>query len=184
MFTEEEIAHILSIKGIIHLNVTTILSEYDIDYSDLYLTGGAIASLLQKRAPKDYDFYSETPTKMDELVASIIMKYPDKIAKVDDKYKQLLGKNGLMITANAVTMDNKVSFITKLSGPPVDVKKTFDYVHCTPHFSLRDNKLYISPRQYRACVNKKLIVNNKEAILEYRKQKFIERGYTDGESYE
>lgn len=61
---------------------------------------------------------------------------------------------------------------------PQQIKASFDYVHCTPHYSLQDKKLYISPKQYAAAKNKVLIINNAGMVKPYRESKFRERGYT------
>ena len=69
-------------------------------------------------------------------------------------------------------------FITMIYGKPEDVKRSFDFVHCTPHFHLGTMQLFISERQYRACKDKKLIVNNPDNVKPWREDKFKSRGYT------
>lgn len=147
----------------------------ELPWNKVYLSGGAIASLLQLETPKDWDFYFDDIDTM-FLFEKHLRQCELFIADVNDKYGNY-GVNGKMITANAITMDDGNSFITKVSGTPSQVKASFDYVHCTPHFI--DGKLYISEKQFDAIVNKKLIVNNSHAVKEYRHQKFLSRGYTD-----
>lgn len=147
----------------------------DIARSDLFLSGGAIASLLQGDEPKDFDIYSHV--SLDGLFKTkLIDVYLDDIADFDDVYGES-EVDGKIVTPNAITMKSGVQFILMLSGTPAQIKKTFDFVHCTPHFSFADNKLYISKKQYDACVNKKLIVNNHTAVNNRRIEKFKQRGY-------
>lgn len=143
----------------------------------LFLTGGAIASLLQDEQPKDWDFYFNDYDLMWRFKQRIENDYTSYVSDVDEKYKEFLGQDGKMITANAITMNDNASFITLVTGTPQEIRKTFDYVHCTPYYDLKQDKLYISKQQYDACVKKMLIVNNKMMVKAHRTDKFLERGY-------
>jgi hypothetical protein len=149
--------------------------DSNLPWHKVFLTGGAVASLLQGTQPKDWDFYFEDFDTMYQF-KNHLESYKDSIADVDPRYGSF-GTNGKMVTANAITMNNDYSFITMVSGEPEQIKKTFDYVHCKPHYHLRDGNLYISRQQFDAAVNKKLIVNNPNAIKPYRTEKFLQRGY-------
>ena len=154
---------------------TCALPISELPWDKVYLSGGAIASLLQLEEPKDFDFYFEDLDSMVKFQSHLQM-CELFIKDVDSKYGNF-GVNGKMITANAITMDDNNSFITMIAGQPKTIKHCFDYLHCTPHF--KDGKLYISEKQFDAIVNKKLIVNNPSKVKEYRHQKFSERGYKD-----
>lgn len=147
-----------------------------VDWSKFYLAGGAIASLLQGEKPKDWDIYSESQFDM-KMVEDMIMKHADHIADVSENYVGVFGVNGKMITANAITMKDGTSFITKLYLPPNEMKKTFDFIHCTPHYDISKKTLYISPRQYISIVNKTLIRNMGNIPQTWREEKFKKRGY-------
>lgn len=181
MFSDVQKSMILSAKHQIAEKVKDLVAEqwgaYALPWRDVFLSGGAIGSILRGEAPKDWDFYFRNEKSMN-IFKQHLMMYPDRIMKVDEKYKEMLGVDGKMITANAITMDDGSSFITMMHGEPSNLVKQFDYVHCTPYFSLETAKLYISEKQYHACVNKKLIVNNKSAVKPYRTEKFKDRGYT------
>ena len=144
----------------------------DIARSDLFLSGGAIASLLQGDEPKDLDIYSHV--SLDGLFKTKLID--EHFDDIDNAYGES-EVDGKIVTPNVITMKKGVKFILMQSGTPAQIKKTFDYVHCTPHFSFADNKLYISKKQYDACVNKKLIVNNHTAVSNRRIEKFKQRGY-------
>jgi hypothetical protein len=181
-FTQSEIDHILTVKGQIKnfIEDMTWADWYKTCVQDInaiiYLTGGAIASLLQGEEPKDWDFYFTFKSDM-EFFETYIKNFESEIKEFDGKYKEL-GFNGRMVTANATTMSNGASFITMMYGKPDEVRSTFDYVHCLPYYDLFTDKLHISSLQYDCCVHKSLIVNNKEAYKEYRNIKFRDRGYT------
>lgn len=182
MFTELQKNHILAVKNtiksrIVYIKFSDWARDYILPWDSLYLTGGAIASLLQNEEPKDLDFYCTNFNDMFKMKNHLKTTGREHIKKIDEKYAETFGQDGLMITANAITMEHDFSFITMLTGTPDEVRKTFDYVHCMPYYSLADDKLYISYAQYDVCVNKKLIINNMYSYKRHRQEKFIDRGY-------
>lgn len=183
MFTDEEKSKILAVKQrmIDHVKAMTEQPWFDngiaIDWSKVYLTGGATASLLQGEEPKDWDFYCEEYATMD-AIRDMILRNKNHVKDVDPKYKEFSVKAGKMITSQAITMKDGSSFIIMVALPPDQLKATFDYVHCMPHYHLTSKTLYISRRQYDAAVNKKLVINNAGNVKEWRTHKFKERGYT------
>lgn len=184
MFTREQQEDIKVAKTIIMSKMFVLHGEEYIKKcampltNSMFLTGGAIASILQRQEPKDWDIYFTHADAMTTLALQL-NSYSNLVADVDDVYRETYGINGKMITNKAITMKSGFSFITMQYGSPEDIKSTFDYLHTTPHYDIMRNKLYISPAQYDACVNKKLIVNNKDMIKQYRREKFIQRGYTE-----
>ena len=183
-FTDEQKVVIYRVKSkiVLHFQEFKLKPWYNsnLPWDKVYLSGGAIASLFQNEKPKDWDLYFE-----DDFTQSIFHNYltsasvKEYIEDVNEKYQEYVGVDGKMITSNSITMKGGDSFIICMNGKPKDVKQKFDYVHCTPHYDIMDMKLYISSKQYQAIENKKLIVNNQNSITTYRKNKFIERGYTE-----
>lgn len=145
--------------------------------SDLILTGGITVSLLHDENPKDWDFYFVDPQDCYDF-ARLVQLEKKYIKDVQEHYKEILGQDGKMITANSITMNNDASFITMITGTPEEVRKHFDYVHCMPYYSLKEDKFYISYEQYVACMDKSLMFNNESAYKSYRHSKFIDRGFT------
>jgi hypothetical protein len=179
MFTEQDKQKILSVKEKIYLRVEAFKKapywNPDLPWKNLFLSGGAICSLLNDEEPNDWDWYFKDLDTMHQFQSHLV-KCELFIKDVNEKYGDF-GVNGKMITGKAITMDDNNSFITMISADPHTIKKTFDYVHCTPHFEL--GKLYISEKQYFTCKNKKLIVNNPSMVKEYRREKFIKRGWKE-----
>lgn len=150
-----------------------------IPWHNLYITGGFIASHLQRTKPKDVDFYFEDEGPMDYTIALLSdPMYKDFIADVDPKYRDVIGRDGKMITEWAITMKTGHSFITKHWGEPKELKQTFDYVHCCAHYELGSDQLFISEAQYVAATQKRLMVNNPLTFTNKREEKFLLRGYT------
>ena len=182
-FTDADRALILHVKDKIQQHIDVMVQQpwmkslHTLNWDKVYLTGGAIASLLQGETPKDWDFYCEDDMTM-RRIKHDLLKDTQYIKDVTENYKEKYGLDGKMITAQAITMTDDSSFITMITDYPGAMKKTFDYVHCTPHFHMTTQKLYISPFQFKCAKEKKLVVNNYKNIKEWRTQKFLDRGYT------
>lgn len=182
MFTDEEIIHIGLVKKTIQNKLYSIADcrwcSSGHQWNKVYLSGGAIASIIQGEEPKDWDFYFEDLIAMEDFTHDIMTNHLQEVKDVDPKYTDCLGKDGKMITSKAITMKDGSSFITMIAMEPAEVKKTFDYKHCLAHYSIKDGLLHISPETYRAAKDKKLIVNNSNAIKPWREHKFLSRGYS------
>lgn len=150
-----------------------IVEEID----NFFVSGGCIASLLQKEPVNDWDIYCSDKDIL-EYITKLLKANTQVVASVDEKYRELVGENGKLISENAITLKNRTQFITLTCGDPDDVRRTFDFVHCMPYYSIASDQLFISRQQFNACVYKKLIVNNQATVTERRTGKFLQRGYT------
>lgn len=182
-FTDADKLHLYKVKEYLQKSIREIgssnyLAPYALPWKGVYLTGGAIASAIQDESPRDFDFYCEDEKTMREFEEHLTKSCFEHIKDVEEKYHDLIGRDGKMITGKAITMKNGASFITMIYGKPEDVKRSFDFVHCTPHYHIGTTQLFISERQYRACKDKKLIVNNPDKVKPWREDKFKSRGYT------
>ena len=183
MFSDKEKEVILLLKDKIEAKLRLMAEEpwahgVDLPWDKIYLSGGATVSLLHGDKPKDYDFYFEDLDAMYVMRDHLVENHKDSIADVSPKYMDCLGADGKMITTQAITMKNGWSFIIMSAGSPQQIRQSFDYVHCKPYYSIRDRLLYISEEQYRACRDKKLVVNNEKVVKPWRTDKFIKRGFT------
>jgi hypothetical protein len=156
-----------------------------IDWSKLYVAGGAFASMLQGDVPKDVDIYCSDEKYADKLKSELTTKHYIEIADAS-QYREYYDENGKMVSEWAITMKNTASFIFRNSGEPKSIKSTFDFVHTTPHYEFQTSQevdlLYISPLAYHCAVNKLLIPNNPKTVTPARIEKFKSRGYTQYEN--
>lgn len=184
MFTEQEKRHIREVKDTIRFHIRGLKREFDwwkiVEENDaVYLTGGAIGSLLRNEMPKDWDFYFYSEDSAKSFKRILEFTYDDEIKEVNELYSEHKDASGRMITANAITMKSDDSFIFTFAGSPADLRKSFDFVHCLPFYTIMSDTLYISKQQYNACVNKKLIYNTDiKDVKQWRVEKFVKRGYT------
>ena len=185
IFTKEETAEILEVKNYIrvYMNQTLILHTWAenifVSRENFYITGGAIASLLNGEAPKDFDVYCRNQTVGEAAHALLITQYQDNIKDVDEKYREVgcWKIPGKMVTEKSITMKNNMSFIVMNYGPPDQIKASFDFLHCTPHYDIAEDKLYISRDQYDSIKSKTLLVNNPDRVTPWRMEKFMKRGW-------
>lgn len=185
MFNDDEKMLIHQVKNKIKSYVSScILSpwslEKNLDWNNVYLTGGAIASLIQGEAAKDYDFYFKDSLTMKRLEYELTQDDAVRFIEEAKSYydTKIAGK---MVTANSITMNNKASFITVIHGESKDVRKDFDFVHCMPWYDIASETLYISRNMFDAITKRKLIVNNLSNVKPWRVDKFMKRGYDASE---
>lgn len=147
-----------------------------------FVSGGCIGSLLREEKVNDIDVYFFSGVDIAPVLELFTKdtSYKNEVEDVSDKYREVLGTNGKLITENAITLKSGVQIITKHYGMPEEIRKTFDFVHCTPYFDSRDQKLYISKKQYDLNMSKTLEWNNASAITPLREQKFTNRGWKYG----
>jgi hypothetical protein len=184
-FTKRETDEILAVKNDIRVYVdqTKILHEWAenifVSPENFYITGGAIASLLLAESPKDFDVYCRNQTVGEAAHGLLISQYQHSIKDVDEKYREVdcWKIPGKMATEKSVTMSNNMSFIVMNYGPPDQIKASFDFLHCTPHYDIGEDKLYISRAQYDSIKSKTLLVNNSDRVTFWRMEKFVKRGW-------
>lgn len=145
------------------------------------LSGGCFASLINLEPVNDYDLWCRD-SDGSAMIEEYLKEYKGKDSfgaeigaeDVDPKYNDNF-VDGKIVTANATTLKNKLQFITNVIY--ADAKKSFDFLHCTVSYDLKNDKLSISPKQMQSILQKQLVINNMMAVKDYRRNKFIERGW-------
>jgi len=173
----------LKLKQVFGRIETTAWGRYVMSHSrNLYLTGSSIGDLIRGDTPKDWDIYFRNERVARDIRTTIVNKYQNDILdKSSSQYNTL--NNDKLITNNAITMIGNIQLITVVTGEPEDVRAEFDYLHCKPYYDPNTEKLYISERQYYACVNKLLVPNptRKGPLKDFRRDKFLARGFKEYE---
>lgn len=157
------------------LNFQSFMKEHCI------LSGGCFTSLLHYEPVNDYDLWCRD-FDGSAMIEEYLKEYKGKDSfgaeigaeNVNPKYNDNF-VDGKIVTANATTLKNKLQFITNVVY--ADAKKSFDFLHCTVSYDFKKDKLFISPKQMQSILDKKLVINNISTIKEYRRNKFIERGW-------
>lgn len=181
MFTVLEKEHITQAKAEIRERVNTYKDRYypKLPWVNMFLSGGAITSILRNEKINDFDFYFKTELSKKVAIETLTFLYKDNIKEYDPKYAAGTPHSGKLMTDNAVTMVDGAQFITCKFGQPAEIKLSFDFVHCCPHYDIDKAQLYISKAQYDAIMKKKLVYRDPNTPAKpFRFQKFADRGWT------
>jgi hypothetical protein len=176
------------LKTKVQKSLLPIVSNLDLAFANAIkkhcvLSGGCFASLYRNEPVNDYDLWCTNVAG-----AMVIQEHLARYNGLDVNGKEIEIKvvnpnyndnfvDGKIVTSSATTLKNKLQFITKVNFE--DARKYFDYLHCTIFYDLAQDKLYMSRSQCDSLHNKILIPNNTSTIKEYRREKFIERGWKD-----
>ena len=149
-------------------------------YDNCVISGGCISSIFHDEPVQDIDLYAKN-TKGLHIVKDYIINSNKNIKAVEsyeldeNGVKVNTGSSYTLVTQNAVTLTNDVQFIYMDTWD--NCKKKFDFVHCTPHYDLSTQKLYISESQFNAIKEKKLMPTGKVEIKQKRLEKYQKRGW-------
>ena len=84
------------------------------------------------------------------------------------------------ISANAITLSDKIQLVTRFYGTPEEIHKNFDFVHAMGVYDYHENELHTTVEQLEALLSKSLIYKGSLYPLAsiFRARKFINRGWT------
>lgn len=84
------------------------------------------------------------------------------------------------ISANAITLSDKVQLVTRFYGCAEEIHKNFDFVHATGVYDYDINELTTTTEQLESLLNKNLVYKGSLYPLAsiFRARKFIYRGWT------
>lgn len=143
------------------------------------VAGGCFASSLQGENLKDIDIFvlgHSSPVEEKRMHDTIKQKMVSSYLHIKDNTLDYVRDNDAVSEVWTETK-KKIQFIFTHHASRKDLIKDFDYVHCTTSYQL--GKLYITRKIFDAIMNKELIVNNGKNIQQWRKEKFLGRGYKD-----
>lgn len=135
------------------------------------------AGVASEAAAEEYQYFETTDPESGDAaeyakaVFSIVQDAePDK-----DKPKY----RPVFLSANAVTLSDKVQLVTRFFGEPDEIHKNYDFVHCTNFFTSWDGKLTLRPEAVESLLAKDLrYVGSKYPLCSViRTRKFIQRGW-------
>lgn len=178
------------------------------DVMDSYMvTGGCITSMLLGEEISDFDVYIQDPNVAiklcqyylrDTVNTPVAVKlnstgdgvelFIQSFGVVDQDISDYLDKNKLktktpyapvMITTNAISLNNQIQIITRFTGTPEQIHSNFDFIHCTNYYTPKDG-LVLNVPALQAILSKELkYVGSKYPICSvFRLRKFIKREWT------
>lgn len=179
VFNEVEIAEILTWKELSYTALTENLDLPAVYRKSVVLAGGVYTSWHHLEKIKDIDVFIlndgydvEILYYLGSQVGKIFTsfnnapEYKRDNPHINDVY------NAETIIFNAL----KYQFIFTKYKTREELISHFDYLHCTPNY--HNGNLFIRKDAYDAIRDKKLIVHNEKNQVEWRRNKFISRGFT------
>ena len=84
------------------------------------------------------------------------------------------------ISANAITLSDKIQLVTRFYGTPQEIHKNFDFVHATGVYDYWENELTTTTEQLESLLAKALVYKGSLYPLAsiFRARKFIQRGWS------
>jgi len=171
------------------------LSIRNLVNNNTIITGGCIASLLNKEPVNDFDIYMRT-----EEAAFLIARYYcntvsipcepvpgiDRITIALPKGKPVKKKvpkekySVAYISPLAITLTNKIQITVRFFGEPKKIHSNYDFIHCTGYWTSWNKELHIHKNVIDATEKKKLIyIGSKYPVSSLiRIKKFNARGWT------
>jgi hypothetical protein len=172
------------------------------------VTGGAITSMLLGEIPNDFDVYFSDITlatdlaqyyaaKMTNLETFVITPRGDNSGVcLEVKHKNFITADStfnfnvmtsvdtekyepLFISANAITLSDKIQLIFRFVGDPDVIHENYDFVH-TKNYWTNANGVVFNGAALAATLAKELVYTGSKYPLcsMFRIKKFIERGWT------
>jgi len=160
------------LKGLIDNLLETITDEKirEIIKTKSFVTGGCIPSMIIGEWVNDYDFYFIDPDSAQEVKDYYSSSHPEFVS---DRFKINL------ITENSVNLSDKIQLVTKFTGEPEKIVKSFDWKHIKSYYIYPD-KIIFSDDVYRLICEKELIYTGSKFPLStlLRVRKYIKKGWT------
>ena len=137
------------------------------------VTGGCSYSLYFNKDPNDWDLLFKDEISANSFKGYITQHQEDVMDMTEYTGADIKGSK--LITANAVTLKNKVQVIDWKWQ-----RHNFDFIHCMPWYDLKEDKYYIAAAQYDAIKNKQLIARDPDTFKpnDKRLKKWLDRGFT------
>lgn len=143
------------------------------------LSGGCFASVMHGEKVNDLDLWCADDADIPEM-ERLLQTYTEQESgsmPVENPAYMDQFVDGKIVTANAVTLKNRLQFV-KLSKFST-AKQSFDFEHCRISYSPSTHILYMSKNQYESIRTKKLVKTDTQILLtERRLAKFYSRGWS------
>lgn len=129
------------------------------------------------------DNYLYFESRPDEETTEYVNSVTAKISETDDfevSIKDDKSYRPVFMSANAITLSDKVQIVLRFYGDPDTIHQHYDYVHCTNYWTSGERKLVLKQAALEALMAKELVyVGSMYPICSViRTRKFIKRGFT------
>lgn len=140
----------------------------DLERIQLRVRSVGLAEATEENKEKDVETITDEDIKENE--AGIFKDVDDKKVK---EYKPKY------LTANAITLSDKIQLIIRFYGEPEEIHKNYDFVHCTNYWTSWNNQLVLKSEALESIITKELkYIGSKYPLCSViRTRKFMHRGW-------
>jgi hypothetical protein len=150
--------------------------EKDTSRVKIYIKSAGIAG---EKGESDYQYFESRP---DQEAEDYINNVVDSLEKSDLEIQEINDNKyrPLFLSANAITLSDKIQIVIRFYGDPDNIHQHYDYVHCTNYWTSCDNKLVLKQAALEALLSRELVyVGSKYPLCSViRTRKFIKRGWS------
>lgn len=151
--------------------------EDENDRVKIHIKSAGIAS---EKGESDYQYFESRPPEEGE---DYIESVTDAVSELDElsiNEQSLQRYRPVFMSANAITLSDKIQIVIRFYGDPDNIHQHYDYVHCTNYWTSDTRKVVLKAEALEALLAKELIyVGSKYPICSViRTRKFLKRGYT------
>lgn len=178
VFNEVEIAEILTWKELSYTALTKNLELPAVYRKSVILAGGVYTSWCHIEKIKDIDVFILN----DGYDAAILYYLKTQVGKIFTSFnnapeykKDNPNINDVYNAETVIPNAAKYQFIFTKYKTREELISHFDYLHCTPNY--HNGNLFVRKDAYDAIRDKKLIVHDEKNQVEWRREKFISRGF-------
>ncbi len=85
----------------------------------------------------------------------------------------------VFLSANAITLSDKVQLVIRFHGDPEEIHKNYDFVHCTNYWLSKDRRLVLNQAALESILSKNLVYQGSiyPVCSVIRTRKFLKRGW-------
>jgi hypothetical protein len=143
------------------------------------IQSAGIDSEASRKAP-DYRYFESTDPESGQLdeyvdaIASVLEEGGEEAPEDRPPYRPIF------LSANAITLANKVQVVIRFQGTPEEIHENFDFVHCMNWWSSWDGRLELRADALEALLARELrFVGSRYPLCSiFRSRKFIHRGWS------
>ncbi len=139
------------------------LQESDNERLNLFISSSGVASEDESILEEPFEDAAEEINKKEDT---------EKDNK-KEKYRPVF------FSSNAITLSDKIQFMTRFYGSAEEIHKTYDFLHCTAWYDPKENKLNYTSKCLRSIMDKRLVYRGSlyPVCSVIRTRKFIKRGW-------
>lgn len=143
----------------------------------IYIKSAGVAS---ESADDGYQYFENEPQDAaDNYIDDLVSVLKNDELKTDT-FDAKPSYRPVFLSANAITLSNKIQLVIRFYGNPDTIHQHYDYIHCTSYWLSSTGNLYLKPAAMQAILTKELIyIGSKYPLCSIiRTRKFIKRGWS------